>query len=163
MYAKDHLKINQTDLRWIVDSLNKQGVDTIVSCYQGCASCNCGVFEKTYVYWIDQGEFHFAKPLISNKSNKKTKTQYFILTGYQNSTSFFNFLIELVNQAKGETLNEGKFTVLNYSFEEVLIQIGSDRFNISLSDYDKMANLNKYHSIIIDKFLLYLSSYINLN
>lgn len=164
LYAKKEYNINQGDLRWLTDSLNRQGIDTIISYYQGCASCMCGVQERTYVYWVKNGKFNIAIPSVQQVKKKSRKSfKYFLVSGDFRSDNYFMYLKDMITYAKSEILLEGKLLVLNYSFEELSIKIGIDKYKISFSDYDRKANFNRYNSIIIDKFLLYISPYIYLN
>lgn len=154
---------NKRDLRYLKDSLTNSKVDTIFCYYRGCASCMCGVQEITYVFWIKDGIYHLASPYrIWYKRKIPNKIpDYFLRYGNVMKEFNFDWIKSLCELASKETLNEGKFSTLNYSFEELNIKIGNYNFSLSLADYDRLVNIDKYQSILIDKLLLWiLNSYL---
>ena len=149
---------NKADLRYLKDSLANNKVDTIICFYEGCATCLCGVNEITYVIWVKNGIFYLASPyrFETGKKHRKKIPEYCVQYGKPIYLGDFAWIKQIAELAKNEQLNEGQLKTLSHSFIELTIKIGDFQYNSSISDYERLANIDKYHSIIIDKFLLWL-------
>jgi hypothetical protein len=124
----------------LLDSLQTNGVDTLVLYEDGCHGCMEGIEESIYVFWRKKNQNYIC--LFTNYSNYfPREIHYFPLY----------FIVNHATKIHGDTLLDPQFGLFHYDFERVLINIGKTRFEFRVDEFEKEANPLNFKVLTIDK------------
>jgi hypothetical protein len=135
-----------------VDSLKKNGVDTIVTYYNGCHGCAEGVLINGSIFWKRLGSFYEKK--LNNYFIYKETMQCSDIIGY-----FMKHQYEIRNEKLFDTL-----TILNYHYIEISVYYGNGKYHIEVpEDYilsnDDKSLINWIYRIESCLFDIYIKQY----
>lgn len=145
----------------LTDSLISNGVDTMISYYQGPACCIGR--QEAYVFWVNDGVSAVAKITRSVKVRKNEwlyyvtrKVEYFRWIDYAPPYDYIQKLLDKITTEQ-KVFDSIKFRFRpDYQFEKIQIVIGKKNLIYSVADYEKRGNETMCSVIFIDKFRSFL-------
>ena len=123
-----------------VNELKNQGVDTIITYFDGCSGCNTNFQQTFYVYWVDN---KLSRIIKFNESMKFESMSYAIPIKYLGI--FFDTLIN-------EKIKISGYQDSHYSYSEMFIKIGDRELGYKIASYEKWVNELSWRVLMIDKF-----------
>lgn len=122
-----------------MDSLQTEGVDTIIGYYDGCSGCIRGTTKTYYIYWYSE-EWYLTK--FNNYSNFNVISR---------ERAPIGFISENLDSLEHGKLRRPAFELLHYHYDRIQIILPNRTFEFQVNEYQNEANPMSEKVVLIDK------------
>ena len=132
-----HLK-EQYDVKWemknMVDSFEKKGIDTILTYYKGCHGCIDGLPTHGFVFYKQQGIIY--QKILSNYYIFKDSPECF------DARNLIEYFFKHENEIKNEQIIDSLY-ISNYHYIEITLYYQKEKYHIEVPEDNVLPNDDK--------------------